>query len=258
MKDFDKTKVYVYCDPRYSGNYEYEFNSGILRLKFKPFYIGCAKGNDYLRHLHKGTRSSERVIKRIKKIRREGLEPIVKVLRSYSLRNKALKLEEKLIVLVGRQDLKTGPLLNRVDGGIGGKNPNKNRRRELKKVMKGTIENLWKNPEFKKKHIEKAKQQWKSFTFREMKIKKAKEQWESSEYRKEMSKKFKKAWKKPNCRVKHSGENNGRAKLTDEKVLEIRETYKKGGFFQQELAEKYNVSQTCIQRIITRYNWIHI
>jgi len=241
MKDIDKTKVYVYCDPRYSGNYRYEFDGGILKLKFKPFYIGCAKGNNYLRHLYKGTNRNENVKRRIKKIREEGLEPVVKVLRSYSLRNKALKLEEKLIVLVGRQDLKTGPLLNKVDGGLGGKNPDENNRKKQRKVSMKNAKNQWKDPKF-----------------REMKIRKGKEQWESIEYRKEMSEKFRKAWNRPGYKKSRFSKTTLETELTEKEVLEIRKKYKNGNITQNKLAEKYKTSRSSIWRIINGYSWKYI
>ena len=235
--EFEKSKVYVYCDPRYSGNYVYEFEGGVLRLKSKPFYIGCAKRNRLLRHFE----NSGLITKRINKIKKDGLEPIIKILRIYNSRKKALKLEEKLIVLIGRQDLKMGPLLNKADGGLGTKNPNKKNRRKQRKVS-----------------TENAKQQWKNPTFREMHIIKGRKQWESLEYRKEMSRKFKEAWNRPGYKLSHSGENNGRAKLTKNEVLEIREVYKRGGFFQEELAKIYGVSQASIQRIVTEFSWNHL
>ena len=60
----NKTNVYVYCDPRYTNKgrgYKYKFGSkGKIKLKYKPFYIGAAKGETYKRHLIKGTSSRKR------------------------------------------------------------------------------------------------------------------------------------------------------------------------------------------------------
>lgn len=44
-------------------------------------------------------------------------------------------------------------------------------------------------------------------------------------------------------------ENNGRCKLSNEQVLEIRELYKTGKFYQRELADKYNVTRGNIGHI---------
>jgi len=221
---FGKFKVYVYCDPRYLGNYVFEFNGGVLRLKYKPFYIGCAGYNNHLRHFYKGTVRGEYIQRRIKVIRGKKLEPIVKILRIYESRKKAHELEERLIISVGRQDLKTGPLLNRADGGLGLKNPNEDYRKKRGEISRNINLRQWKNPE----------------------------------YRKKMGEKFREAWNRPEYKVSRSGENNGRAKLTRRDVLKIREDYKKKNIFQHELAKKYNVVQSCIWQIVRRKTWTHI
>jgi len=51
------------------------------------------------------------------------------------------------------------------------------------------------------------------------------------------------------------GTNNGRAKLSEEQVREIRECYAKGGVSQSQLAAKFNIWQTHISRIIRRQAW---
>ena len=53
----------------------------------------------------------------------------------------------------------------------------------------------------------------------------------------------------------HGGERNGAAKLTDEKVLEIRN---RGKERQLDLANEYGVSEATIFRVIKRMNWQHI
>ena len=53
----------------------------------------------------------------------------------------------------------------------------------------------------------------------------------------------------------NSGENNGQAKLTCEKVIEIREAYSNGGLTQRQLAEKYRVSQSVINGIVNNKTW---
>lgn len=61
-----------------------------------------------------------------------------------------------------------------------------------------------------------------------------------------------------NCRwVTHqeNSQNKRTTKLTLEKVNEIRELYKTGDYLQRELAEKYNVTQDIISRIINKKRW---
>jgi group I intron endonuclease len=52
-----------------------------------------------------------------------------------------------------------------------------------------------------------------------------------------------------------NGENNPRAKLTWEQVKEIRNLYKTGNYFRKDLAEKFNVSEGCVQDIVKNRNW---
>jgi len=55
------------------------------------------------------------------------------------------------------------------------------------------------------------------------------------------------------------GERNGRAKLTEREVTEIRELYAGGsGWSYRELAFLYGVSQGLIGRIVNRKMWKHL
>ena len=126
-------KVYVYCDPRFTNKgkgYEYNFgNKGKIKLKHKPFYIGCASWRRHRRHLYKNAQNKD-LSERIKKIRESGFAPIVLILKKFCLkdRKKAFRMEEKLIEAVGRKDLGTGPLLNKCDGRCGKNDPKALRR----------------------------------------------------------------------------------------------------------------------------------
>lgn len=53
------------------------------------------------------------------------------------------------------------------------------------------------------------------------------------------------------------GSEHGRAKLTEEEVLEIRRKYK-SGLLEKELAEQYGVTRSNIGAIVTRKSWKHI
>ena len=242
MKDFYKNKVYVYCDPRYLNNnkgYKYKFKEGILRLKNKPFYIGCAGYDNHLRHLGRNRKNgkNELVYQRIKKIREEKLDPVVKILKVYKDRKKARKLEEILIIAVGRQDLKTGPLLNRLDG-------YKNLSLKASRIRSEKTKRNWKNFEYKKKMSEKKIKDWENPEYRKKMSEKRKKMWENSEYRENISK-------------INRGEKNSSSKLTEKKVLKIRKLEEKGWSF-LDLAERYEVSQSCIYHIIERHTWNHI
>lgn len=54
------------------------------------------------------------------------------------------------------------------------------------------------------------------------------------------------------------GENHGRAKLTDERVLAIRERYYRGDVGQEQLASDNGVSINTIARIVNHRNWTHL
>jgi IS30 family transposase len=54
------------------------------------------------------------------------------------------------------------------------------------------------------------------------------------------------------------GERNGRSKLTDGQVREIREIYAAGEVSQELLAKQFGVCQSSICRIVRREWWSHI
>jgi hypothetical protein len=57
-----------------------------------------------------------------------------------------------------------------------------------------------------------------------------------------------------------SGIKNGRSKLTNEEVLEIRELAKKRGYFYEavDIGRKYKISPITIRRIVQRKGWMHL
>jgi len=295
MKEEEKKYyVYAYLDPRYSKGYKYEFKRGTYYTKYKPFYIGAALKVNYKRHLS-GNKSNILVQKRIKKIRDNGKEPIIKVLRKYSLRKKSLELEIRLIKGIGRKDIKTGPLLNRTDGGLGSLNPNKKNRKNQSKVSK----RIWKNQEFRIKMSERLKNNWDNITYRKNMIEISKKTWENpelkirtanltrernlknwkdpeyrkkmkkigqktweenSESRKKLSEKAKERWKNIKWKKERSprGERSGRSKLTEKEVLEMRKLSKTTQYSYLELIKLFKVSRSTVTRIINRHSWTHI
>jgi DNA invertase Pin-like site-specific DNA recombinase len=56
-------------------------------------------------------------------------------------------------------------------------------------------------------------------------------------------------------RVAYSGEENGRALLTKEQVLEIKEKYIPYKYSAKKLAKEYNVSESCITHILNNTSW---
>jgi hypothetical protein len=58
--------------------------------------------------------------------------------------------------------------------------------------------------------------------------------------------------------AKQKGTENGRVKLTDIQIVELRKEYRIGNYSQRELAKIYGVSQQLISRIVNRKNWTHL
>jgi len=54
------------------------------------------------------------------------------------------------------------------------------------------------------------------------------------------------------------GVMNGKAKLTEDEVQEIRARYEAAGFTQKQLARRYGVTQQCIHFILRHESWRHI
>lgn len=54
------------------------------------------------------------------------------------------------------------------------------------------------------------------------------------------------------------GASNGRAKLSDADVAEIRSLYARGGISQQRIGEMYGVTQNMVSKIVARRNWTHM
>lgn len=112
-----KFYIYIYCDTRKT----FKFDDGLVKLDYKPFYVGKGKGFRYRHHMNK---SSLNVVcpksNTIKAILKTGLEPeIVRVY--FSSESEAYDMEEKYIDVFGRRTA-GGILTNMCTGGEIGKN----------------------------------------------------------------------------------------------------------------------------------------
>ncbi len=109
--------VYVYLDPRKPGIFEY----GDYKFDYEPFYVGYGSQQTRMRaHLrdakkHKGSEHPK--FAKIHKIWAEGLDPILIQYQKNLSREKACELEHNMVITIGRQDLKKGPLTNLTDAG---------------------------------------------------------------------------------------------------------------------------------------------
>lgn len=89
-----------------------------------PFYVGYGKNKRHLDHLKDAIRRpdpkpKEHKLNTIRKILREGLEPIIEIVDSHLSKEQACELEIFLISEIGRADFGKGPLTNLTMGGDG-------------------------------------------------------------------------------------------------------------------------------------------
>ena len=89
-----------------------------------PFYVGYGKNNRHLSHLKEAQRKptpklGEHKLNTIRKIIKDGLEPIIEIVDKNLPKNTACELEELLISFIGRRDNQSGTLTNHTMGGDG-------------------------------------------------------------------------------------------------------------------------------------------
>jgi hypothetical protein len=104
--------TYIYIDPR----------------NRQPFYVGKGTSRRIKFHLLEAkafirgkTVSYTPKLQKIIDILNDGLDPEIRILFSTNIETEALRYEEKVIAFFGRKDLGDGSLLNRNDGGRGGR-----------------------------------------------------------------------------------------------------------------------------------------
>lgn len=102
-------------------------------ITYTPFYVGYGKNDRHLAHLNEAKlnptpKRYEYKLNTIRKILRDGLEPVIQIVDSNLSKEQACELEIFLISEIGRLS-ENGPLTNITPGGNGGdtisKNPNK-------------------------------------------------------------------------------------------------------------------------------------
>ena len=121
-----KFYVYVYSDP----------------ANDTPFYVGMGKGNRKFAHLREAKNNPEPVqgqhkLNTIRKMIREGREPVIRTVYETEVRDNALEFECSLIATIGRQDIGTGTLTNMTSGGEGVSGISGEQREILSERMKG-------------------------------------------------------------------------------------------------------------------------
>lgn len=140
--------IYVYCDPRKPGNYKfdnYEFD-------FEPIYIGKGNKNRIYQHLTRRKERKSFFYNKLNKIIKDGNKPIYYKLVENLSEEKSLEEEIRIISLIGRIDIESGPLCNCTEGGEKGFTKTKEARKKLSESKLGK-----KNPMYGKKTSEKQK-----------------------------------------------------------------------------------------------------
>ncbi len=141
MKIISKTfYVYIYLDPRKPGVYKY----GEYEFKYEPFYVGVGQGWRFKGHLKqserkmggKNTYCNEHKVRIINKIFKQDKVPIIIKILEHLTKEKALRKEIEIIKIVGRHDIKTGPLTNKTAGGDGCRCQSKESRKKYGEKMK--------------------------------------------------------------------------------------------------------------------------
>jgi hypothetical protein len=111
--------VYLYLDPEKPGKFRYVD----FCFDYEPFYVGKGKGardtNRLLRVEQNRIKERSFLVNKLKSIYTKGLLPICLRLFDKLSEKEAFENETLLIRLIGRRDLKKGPLTNLTDGGDG-------------------------------------------------------------------------------------------------------------------------------------------
>lgn len=108
--------TYIYLNPLKGG----KFNYGKFQFEFEPFYVGKGKYNRSNQHIKESHKSTNRLkVNILNKIKSAGLTPIIIKLYDNITEHSSIRFEKYLIKLIGRRDLKLGPLSNLTSGGDG-------------------------------------------------------------------------------------------------------------------------------------------
>lgn len=146
MKKENDFYVYVYLDPRKPGQYTYT-NIDVSFL-YEPFYIGKGIGRQYKRHIQESKEVTHNLLKhnKIQKIKKEtNNNPYILKIKEGLKEDEALILEDKFIKIIGRSNIKQGPLTNLLDNSVGGRsNPSNETRIKLGNATRGkTYEEIY-------------------------------------------------------------------------------------------------------------------
>jgi hypothetical protein len=211
--------IYVYCDPRKPGRYQY----GDLEFSYEPFYVGKGKGDRWKPCMHTTIDNGHNNIQLVNKIKKIGIRDVITLKPITNILEKdALNQEKIYIKSIGRKDLKNGPLLNMTDGGDGPVGYRHSE--ETKRIMK--LKKIGNIP-------------WN----------KGKKGCQKGRILSEEDKK--------NISIKNSGCKNGMAVLNKKQVLEIRNLYK-SGIKNKDISKEFNISYGVIYSVTSNRKYKNI
>lgn len=122
--------VYVYLNLLKVGMFVYDN----LVYHQEPFYVGKGIGKRRYSHLYKSVSRNKLKINTINKILKLGQKPIIEIIFQSNLEKEAYEKEIYLIKIIGRRDLKQGPLSNMTDGGEGSSRVHSQKEKDKKRI----------------------------------------------------------------------------------------------------------------------------
>ncbi len=102
--------VYVYLNPLVPGDFQYNGYT----FDYMPIYVGKGYGDRVVSHLTNA--KNDELANVINILKEQNKEPIIIKVKESITSHEAYDIESKLIYLIGRADLQTGPLLNKSSG----------------------------------------------------------------------------------------------------------------------------------------------
>jgi hypothetical protein len=142
--------TYIYLNPLKPGRYTY---GSYITFLYEPFYVGKGKCQQIYTHLlEKYPKDNNHKYYTIQKIIKNNYNPINFKIIDHIDEKCAFCYEIFLISLIGRRDLKQGPLTNHTDGGDGASNITEEARIKKRIRMTGS-----KNPMYGKKMSEESR-----------------------------------------------------------------------------------------------------
>jgi len=224
--------VYIYLNPRKSGNYKY----GSYEFEYEPFYVGKGCGN----RLKMLEGRNKYFLNKINKILNCNLKPIIIKIKDNLTEKQSFILESELINIIGRNDLSFGPLINFTNGGEGssGYKHTYKTKRQMSNLKMGKN-----NPFYGKHHSEKTKNILSEINCNE------KHPFYGKHHSKESNIKRSEKMK---------GENSQNSILTKKIVINILKDLREKILNQKEIAKKFFISEQTISHIKTRKRWSHV